>query len=369
MTNCPNCGHDLSQSAVRFCVACGQPLPGDSSDTVTAQRPAPPYGADPYAALPAQDPYAAPLAGDPYAAPPAGDPYAAPRAQDPYGVAPAEYPYSVPPAQEPYPGYDAPPMYDDPRVFDALPSYGSPPPQGTLAYAPPPPDSPHGRRAGHQKSRSPRNALIIGLVAVVVLGGGAGAYVLLHHKASGVAAASRTQSGASTPATQSTASPQPSSSQQAPPSSEQDQVTQFLPAVQGSASARALVATAVPQVASCATPPSAGIAKLQQAVTDRQHVTATLSGLPVSQIPNGQTMSADLASVLRLSITADHDFISWMQDPATVQGCPGGTATDASYAAGLQASAQAVRAKKQFLALWNPLAKKFGHPTYTTLDI
>jgi hypothetical protein len=58
-----------------------------------------------------------------------------------------------------------------------------------------------------------------------------------------------------------------------------------------------------------------------------------------------------------------------MQNPATVAGCPGSTATDAHYAAGVQASGQAVQAKKQFLALWNPLARKFGQPTFTTLDI
>jgi hypothetical protein len=205
-------------------------------------------------------------------------------------------------------------------------------------------------------------------VAIAVLGGG-GAYVLMHHKASGVATAGQTQNGAGSPATQSPASPPSPSSQQAPPSSEKDQVTKFLSAVRGSATARSLVTTAVPQVADCATPPATGIAQLQQAVTDRRKITAGLSGLPVSRIPNGRAMRADLGKVLQLSITADHDFITWMQDPATAQGCPGGTATDASYAAGVQASQQAVQAKKQFLALWNPLAKQFGRPTYTTLDI
>jgi hypothetical protein len=209
-------------------------------------------------------------------------------------------------------------------------------------------------------------------VAIVVLGG-AGAYVLMHHKASGVATASQTQGSASAPAPQDSPSPQSSSSssssQQAAPSSEKDQVTQFGSAVRGSAKARALVTTAVPQVASCATTPAAGIAQLQQAITERQHITATLSGLPVSQIPNGQAMRADLGKVLQLSVTADHDFISWMQDPATVQSCPGSTTTDAHYAAGVQASQQAAHAKEQFLALWNPLAKRFGQPTYTTLDI
>jgi hypothetical protein len=214
--------------------------------------------------------------------------------------------------------------------------------------------------------------LIIALVVIVVLaGGGGGAYLLSHHKAGRVATASQTQGGTSSSATPSPAAPQSSASQQAPPpaSSEKDQVTRFQSAVRGSAKARALVTTAVPQVASCATPPATGITQLQEAITDRQRVTATLSGLPVSRIPSGEAMRADLGKVLQLSVSADHDFITWMKNPATVATCPGSTATDASYAAGVQASQQAVQAKEQFLALWNPLARKFGLPTYTTLDI
>jgi hypothetical protein len=356
MANCPNCGHDLTGSSVPFCVSCGQPLPG--ADTVTAQRPAPAYDpGSPYGAPRAQDPYAAPRAQDPYAASggldPYADLYAVPAGQNPY-AGPGQSPYGATRAQDPY-----------------TPAYSSPP-----AYGSPPPDSLPGRRGGHQKSRSPRRALVIALVAMVVLaGGGAGAYLLSHHKASGVATASQTQGASASappsPAAPQSSSPQSSSSQQAPPpaTSEKEQVTRFQSAVRGSAKARALVTTAVPQVASCATPPATGIAQLQKAITDRQRVTATLSGLPVSQIPNGEAMRADLGKVLQLSVTADHDFISWMKNPATVATCPGSTATDANYAAGVQASQQAVQAKEQFLALWNPLAKKFVLPTYTTLDI
>jgi hypothetical protein len=352
MTSCPNCGHDLSGSAASFCGSCGQPVPGAGRDTVTAARPTPPY--DP------GSPYAAPGTQDPYAPAPAQDPYAPPPAQDPYGTtAPygASSPYGTPVP------YQSPPSYEPlprPETFPASAEPLPPPPGG-------PPRRP--RRAARQKSRPARNILIIALVAIVVLGG-AGAYVLMHHKASGVTTASQTQGSASAPAPRNSPSPQSSSSSpQAPPSSEKDQVTQFGSAVRGSAKARALVTTAVPQVASCAATPAAGITQLHQAISERQHITATLSGLPVSQLPNGRAMRADLRKVLQLSVTADHDFISWMQDPATVQSCPGSTATDAHYAAGVQASQQAVQAKEQFLALWNPLAKRFGQPTYTTLDI
>ena len=79
-------------------------------------------------------------------------------------------------------------------------------------------------------------------------------------------------------------------------------------------------------------------------------------------------MSADLQRVLRQSIVADQDFIGWMQD-IQATGCPVNTAQDSSYQDGLSASGRAVRAKKDFLALWNPAASQFGQPTYTATQI
>lgn len=214
-------------------------------------------------------------------------------------------------------------------------------------------------RAGPPPAR--RN-MVLGLVALVILaGGGTGAYLMLRHKSAAV-----TTSHSHKTATRSVTQ-EPASS--AAPSSEQDQLTRFLAAVRGSAAARTLVSTAVTQVGACSLAPAAGISQLHQAITDRQNVLAMMSGLSVSAIPGGQSMRADLGNVLQLSISADRDFIGWMQDPQATQDCPASTARDSDYAAGLTASSQAVRAKKQFLAFWNPLAGQFQLPTYATLDI
>jgi hypothetical protein len=219
------------------------------------------------------------------------------------------------------------------------------------------------QRRGRGETRPARRSLIIALVALVVLaGGGAGGYVLLHHKTGAATETSHDQKDTSSSAARSPASPATSTTEQA-------QLTQFLAAVRGSVTARTLVTTAVPQVGACTMTPATGITQLQQAITDRQNVLAMMSGLPVSAIPGGQAMRADLGNILQISITADRDFIGWMQDPQSTQGCPASTAQDADYAAGLQASTQAMQAKKQFLALWNPLAQQFGEPTYTTLNI
>jgi hypothetical protein len=200
-------------------------------------------------------------------------------------------------------------------------------------------------------------------VALVILaGGGTVAYVMLHHKSPASAGTGHDQNGANSPTAQGPASPAVSSS-------EQDQLTQFLAAVRGSVTARTLVKTAVPQVGACTIATSTGITQLHQAITDRQDVITMMSGLSVSAIPGGQSMRTDLGNVLQLSINADRDFIGWMQDPQATQDCPTGTAQDGYYNAGLRASSLAVQAKKQFLALWNPLAEQFQLPTYTALDI
>jgi hypothetical protein len=126
----------------------------------------------------------------------------------------------------------------------------APPP----AAAPRPPQRP---RPGRTRPARRRRSVIIALVILVVLaGGGAGTYVLLRHKTSAATETSHSQKDATSPTAQTPASP-------ATPATEQDQLTQFLPAVQGSVAARTLVTTAVPQVGACTMTPATGITQLQ----------------------------------------------------------------------------------------------------------
>lgn len=114
--------------------------------------------------------------------------------------------------------------------------------------------------------------------------------------------------------------------------------------------------------------PSTGISLMNQAISQRQAVIGSLGSLSVNVIPGGHAMLADLKRVLQRSITADRGFIGWMQDIQAAS-CPVNTSTDASYQQGFRASASAVRAKKEFLARWNPIAAKFGQPTFTSAKI
>jgi len=126
--------------------------------------------------------------------------------------------------------------------------------------------------------------------------------------------------------------------------------------------------------------PSCGAALPQAAVrfcltcghrltSEGQHAASAPKAHPGDGHTGGQAMRTSLGDVLQLSIAADRDFTAWMQDPQTIQNCAASATQDAHYAAGVQASAQAMQAKQQFLSRWNRIASQSGLPTFSTLDI
>ena len=115
--------------------------------------------------------------------------------------------------------------------------------------------------------------------------------------------------------------------------------------------------------------PVRGISIMKQAISERQVAINRAGRLPTATIPDGQPLLRDLLRALRQSSTADRSFIGWMQDIADSGSCPISTATDSSYQAGYRASKRATTAKKQFVKMWNPLARKFGQPIYTSNGI
>jgi len=261
-------------------------------------------------------------------------------------------------------------------------------PRGGERGAPPSPPGPAGAYQGYQGA-DPRNlpppappprgrgkAVIAVLAAVVVLAAGGGvAFWLTHrHQAHGALAAPTT---ATSTAPQSPATPSGSATPSGPatPSaspgtgSEQAEVTQITPEIQQSASARKTVLRATGAVGKCAMVPSTGISLMNQAISQRQAAIGRMGSLSVNAIPNGPAMLTDLRQVLQHSITADQDFIGWMQDIQDTGTCPVSTSTDASFQAAGRADTLAVKAKKKLLALWNPIARKFGQPTFTSSEI
>ena len=217
-----------------------------------------------------------------------------------------------------------------------------------------------------------RKTVIAVLVAVAVLiaGGGVATWVTHRHHArlSASTSAQPAPSGTAQRATGSSSSPAtPSASPGS--GSEQAELTQIAAQVQQSVAARQTVVRATGAVGGCTMLPSAGISLMNQAVSQRQAVIDRFGSLPVNAISDGQAMLADLKQVLQHSITADQDFIGWMQDIQNAATCPVATSTDASYQAAFRESALAVTAKEKFLALWNPVASQFGQPTFTASEL
>ena len=355
---CTACGQPRTGPA-QFCTACGAPLP----DAVSPEAPAaqPPASAQPPPAAPPppvswhqRDTVAAYYPpGSGQAAPeqpgtPAGRQAAGQAAEDdPFGdlFAPGSgergAPLNRPGPAGGYQGYQG----AGPR---------------NLPPAPPP------RRRGKAV------LAVLAAFAVLAAGGGAAFWLTHRHQAQSALAA---PAAATSTAPQSPATPSgPATSGPATPSaapgtgSEQAEVTQLTPEIQQSASARKAVLRATNAVGQCTMVPSTGISLMNQAISQRQAVMSRLGSLSFNAIPHGPQMLADLKRVLQRSVTADHGFIGWMQD-IQAAACPVNTSADAPYQQGISASARAVTAKKEFLALWNPIARKFSQPTFTSSQI
>jgi hypothetical protein len=201
---------------------------------------------------------------------------------------------------------------------------------------------------------------------VTVLAGiGAGTAIVVFRHHGGQAAA-----GGSGAAVQQPASPGSSARSGSPgTSTEQSQVAQVTPQIRRSVSARATVVRATQRVGACAMAPGKGISQMNQAISERRAVITRLGTLSVTAVPNGQRLLADFKQVLQQSIRADQGFIGWMRDIQNSGTCQVNTMADASYRAGLRASRQANSAKRSFLGLWNPLARRFGQSRYTASQI
>jgi hypothetical protein len=347
MTFCTACGQPRTGQA-RFCTACGAPL----SDAVSAEAPAvqPPASAPP-PPVPRHQPETA------AAYYPPGGGQAAPEQP---GTAAGQRPAGNTAEDDPFGDIFAPRSGESSASqsrhgpADAYQGYESAEPRDPLTSPP---------RGGRGK------AVLAALAAVAVLaaGGGAAFWLTHRHQAHGALAAP-TAATSTAPQSPATSSGPATPSASPGTGSEQAEVTQITPEIQQSASARKTVLRATGAVGRCTMVPSTGISLMNQAISQRQNVIGRFGSLSVNAIPDGHAMLADLKRVLQRSITADRGFIGWMQDIQAAT-CPVNTSTDASYQQGFRASTRAVTAKKEFLALWNPIARKFGQPTFTSSEI
>lgn len=113
--------------------------------------------------------------------------------------------------------------------------------------------------------------------------------------------------------------------------------------------------------------PATAVSDLKTAIHDRTDVLRQLPALPMSAIPTGPTLRQRLTRAMTASVQADRDYLRWVQLLAS-SGC---TSSDHSgLVAGNSVSARkATPAKRAFVSMWNPLAKKYGLPRRADSDL
>jgi hypothetical protein len=241
---------------------------------------------------------------------------------------------------------------------------------------------------GPSGGRQPRWPVVAGIIlAAALLGGGAGGYILVAHPfshspstANNVADSSTlpatSQSGSHAPAGPGPASPTATPAGPATPvatpspsqsPAEQQAASTLSRLLTQSVSDRSAINQAYNDVSACGTLLGQDQQTFQQAASSRQGLLTQLSSLPDAQsLP--AAMLSDLTGAWQASQQVDQDYAQWAADENT-QGCTNQDYTDPSYEAAGSPNDQATSDKTAFVALWNPIARKYGLPTYDQGEI
>jgi serine/threonine protein kinase len=223
-----------------------------------------------------------------------------------------------------------------------------------------------GRVAAPVRHRPARRGWLIAAAAAAVLASvGAGAFVagkIVPTHGAPSASGSPSPAGATSPVTSPVTSPPAST--QPPGAAAMATLGSYLAQ---SASVRSTIQTAIDGVRQCSESPSSGETILQHAIDTRQHILNALPALSVSGLPNGTQLVSTLTTTMQDSIAADRDYQSWMRDFAS-SGSPCGSdpGQDSNYAAGVNVSNAATTAKSAFVAIWDPMAPRYGQQVYSS---
>ena len=172
--------------------------------------------------------------------------------------------------------------------------------------------------------------------------------------------------GRASPAPKARASPAPAVSTRP---SETGELQQLAAAVQQSSAARRITANATGGVANCTIGTGAGIAMMNQSIRTRTAALGEVNGLSGDSVPGGPALISNLVRAMNYSISADHRFIAWMRHAGDAGACPVQQGGNPAWDAGLRLSQLAMNEKYQFVGEWNPLAARFGLPTYSALNV
>ena len=223
------------------------------------------------------------------------------------------------------------------------------------------------RAAVPARRRPPRRGWLIAVAAAAVLASvGAGAFVAGKigpgHGGAPPASGGTSPAGATSPVTSPAASS--ATATQLPGATAMATLGSYLAR---SASVRPTIQAAINGVQGCSESPASGEATLQRAIDTRQDILNALPTLSVSGLPSGTQLVSTLTTTMQDSIAADKDYQSWMKDFAS-SGSPCGSnpSQDSNYAAAVNVSGAATTAKNAFVAIWDPMAPRYGQPVYSS---
>jgi hypothetical protein len=202
--------------------------------------------------------------------------------------------------------------------------------------------------------------VLLGLVTFLAAGAVTAAVMLIMHPLqrgpAPVPASSAPPGG-----TASSSAPAPPSSPVAQPA--QEQAAQGLAGLLArSVMDRSSIVAAVDDVSQCGPNLHQDPQVFQAAVASRQNLLSRLSSLPDrSALP--ATMVTALTSAWQSSMKADQYYARWAQDEMS-NGCTSNNTSDPNAQAAAGPDTQATTAKQTFVSGWNPIATRYGLPTY-----
>jgi hypothetical protein len=250
------------------------------------------------------------------------------------------------------------------------PGWPNPPPDGSAPAGYPGTPGPQVPPGGPRRSRW---LLAAGIAASLLLVGGAGggAYLLAAHGKAPApvvtapsgqvanAASAGTRSAGTGSAGTGSAGTAPAPAPTPPPVTGQQAAARLAGLLAQSVSSRSAIVSASLDAGNCGGAYARDAQTFRQAAAERRNLIQQLDDLPGAQTLPGQMLS-DLRSAWQASATADDDYAGWADDEAA-RGC---TTNDSWYAATSTPNQQATAGKMAFIATWNPLASRYGLPTY-----
>ncbi|MQA03555.1 MAG: hypothetical protein GEV07_12820 [Streptosporangiales bacterium] len=249
--------------------------------------------------------------------------------------------YTIQPTMAQPPGY--PPQQYPP------PPYGVPPP-GMTHYGQPPPPPQHGggRRRVVYAALIALAVLLAGTLAVgsvLALGGGDEDDTADAKDSSPVATSKKQGEGSAAPTTG------------AKTATEQAEAVDAL--LSKAADGKHLLTIAYDQANNCEITPAQAEKRFEAAADNRRSIVRKARKLDTSRLDNGPRIKSQMIAMYSTSAKADDAFAAWAR-----AGANSGTSCLSETTKRTKGNSLSIRAgkqKQQFVRVWNPVAKQFGH--------